>query len=97
MQIWHDYHAKLIFGITRTMLTRNTTAGYKGSTFGRFESFFLQDTPTNSEFKKSFFLAFRKKVKRTLVQELGLCAGHTAHKGSRGIALPIHEHGTIGS
>jgi predicted neutral ceramidase superfamily lipid hydrolase len=40
------------------MLTHNTTAGYKGSTFGRFESVFLQESPINSEFKKSFFLAF---------------------------------------
>jgi len=40
------------------MLTLHSTAGYKGSTFERFESVFLQESPTNSEFKKSFFLAF---------------------------------------
>jgi hypothetical protein len=58
MQIRRDYHAKLIFGTTQAMMTRNTTAGYKGFTFGRFESVFLQESPTNSEFKKFFFLAF---------------------------------------
>jgi hypothetical protein len=36
----------------------------------------------------------RVKVKVTLVQALRLCTGRTAHRGSRGIALPFHEHGT---
>jgi hypothetical protein len=35
-----------------------------------------------------------KKVKITLVQALRLCTGCTAHKGSRGIALLFHDHGT---
>ena len=30
----------------------------------------------------------------TLVQALRLCTGRTAHKGSRGIALVFHDHGT---
>ena len=34
------------------------------------------------------------KVKCTLVQALRLCTGRTAHRGSRGIALPVHDHGT---
>ena len=34
------------------------------------------------------------KVKVTLVQALGLCTGRTAHRGSRGIAIPFHDHGT---
>ena len=34
------------------------------------------------------------KVKRTLVQALRLCTGRMAHRGSRGIALPFHDHGT---
>ena len=33
-------------------------------------------------------------VKCTLVQALRLCTGCTAHRGSRGIALPFHDHGT---
>jgi len=33
------------------------------------------------------------KVKVTLVQALRLCAGRTAHRGNRGIALPFHDHG----
>ena len=34
------------------------------------------------------------KVKVTLVQAPRLCRGRTAHRGSRGIALPFHDHGT---
>jgi hypothetical protein len=34
------------------------------------------------------------KVKCTLVQALRLCTVRTAHRGSRGIALPFHDHGT---
>ena len=34
------------------------------------------------------------KVKVTLVQAMRLCTGRTAHRGSRGIALPFHDHGT---
>jgi len=34
------------------------------------------------------------KVKCTLVQALRLCTGRTAHRGTRGIALPFHDHGT---
>ena len=34
------------------------------------------------------------KVKVTLVQALRLCTGRTAHRGSRGIALPFLDHVT---
>ena len=34
------------------------------------------------------------KVKCPLVQALRLCTGRTAHRGSRCIALPFHDHGT---
>ena len=34
------------------------------------------------------------KKKCTLVQALRLCTGRTAHRGSRRIALPSHDHGT---
>jgi len=34
------------------------------------------------------------KVECTLVQALRLCTGHTAHRGSIGIALLFHDHGT---
>jgi len=33
-------------------------------------------------------------VKCTLVRALRLCTGRTAHRGSRGIALLFHDHGT---
>ena len=36
----------------------------------------------------------KSKVKCTLVQELRLCTGRTAHRGSRRITLLIHDHGT---
>jgi len=34
------------------------------------------------------------KVNCTLIQALRLCTGRTAHRGSRGIALPFHDHDT---
>ena len=34
------------------------------------------------------------KFKFTLAQALRLCTGRTAHRGSRGIALHFHDHGT---
>ena len=34
------------------------------------------------------------KVKVTLAQALRLCTGRMDHMGSRGIALPFHDHGT---
>jgi len=36
----------------------------------------------------------KKKVKVTLVQALRVCTGRTANRGSRGIALLFHDHGT---
>ena len=33
-------------------------------------------------------------IKCTLVQALRLCTGRTTHRGSTGIALPFHDHGT---
>jgi hypothetical protein len=36
----------------------------------------------------------KKKVKVTLVQALRLCTDRTAHRGSRGIVVPIHDHGS---
>jgi hypothetical protein len=41
--------------------------------------------------QKSTF--FKVKVKCTLVQALRLCTGRTAHRGSRGIALPFLDYG----
>jgi hypothetical protein len=40
------------------------------------------------------FKMLKVKVKCTLVQALRLCTGRTAHRGSRGIALLFHDHGT---
>ena len=41
-----------------------------------------------------FLCARQSKVKCTLVQSLRFCTGCTAHRGSRGIALLFHDHGT---
>ena len=45
---------------------------------------------------KRFYISFIKKVKVkvTLVQALRFCTSCTAHRGSRGIALPFLDHGT---
>ena len=41
-----------------------------------------------------FPVSEKVKVKCTLVQTLKLCTGRTAHRGSRGIAPPLLDHGT---
>ena len=48
-----------------------------------------QDTRVSS--CKPSDLAMKGKVKCTLVQAIRLCTGRTAHRGSSGIALPIHD------
>ena len=43
----------------------------------------------------NFFCSQKKCTKSSpLVQALRLCTGSTAHRGSRGIALPFHDHRT---
>ena len=42
----------------------------------------------------SLLLRVGKKLNCALVQALRLCTGRTARRGSRGIALPFHDHGT---
>ena len=44
--------------------------------------------------QKCILYTCKGKVKCTLVQALRLCTDRRAHKGSRGIALPFHDHGT---
>ena len=46
------------------------------------------------EIWSKMYIGLHVKVKVTLVQALGLCIGRTAYRGSRGIALPFHGHGT---
>ena len=48
----------------------------------------------SSEVLSSASLRSKVKVKCTLLQALKLCTGRTAHRGSRGIALLLHDHGT---
>jgi hypothetical protein len=52
--------------------------------YGRFKWFF----------RVKYVLEIKVKVKVTLVQALRLCTDRTAHRGSRGIALLFHDHGT---
>jgi hypothetical protein len=42
----------------------------------------------------SLSLLVKAKVKCTFVHALRLCTGRKAHRGSRGIALLFHDHGT---
>ena len=56
--------------------------------------YFAHDLPKPFKFsKRGSLIACKIKVKCTLVQTLRLCTGRTAHRGSRGIALPFLEHG----
>ena len=42
----------------------------------------------------TIYLIYKVKVKCTLVQALRLCTGCPAYRGSRGIALAFHDHGS---
>jgi len=46
------------------------------------------------EFVIALLVILYVKVKCTLAQALRFCTGRTAHRGSRGIALPFLDHGT---
>ena len=50
----------------------------------------------NHTLGRSYFLQVKVRVKCTIVQELRLCKGRTAHTGSRSIALLFHDRGTRG-
>ena len=39
-------------------------------------------------------ITFKVKLKVTPVQAMRLCTGRTAHRGSRGIALLVHDYDT---
>jgi hypothetical protein len=58
------------------------------------KTFKYSPTLQNLQMVVSLLVVFKKKVKCTLVQALRLCTGRTAHRGSRGIALPFHDHST---
>jgi len=47
-----------------------------------------------AENQRKLLRDYGKKVKCTLVQALRLCAGRTAHRWRRGIALLFLDHGT---
>ena len=59
---------------------------------GSSNSFRASDKLPASHFAEPY--GIKVKVKVTLVQALRLCSGRTARRGSRGIALPFHDHGT---
>ena len=58
----------------------------------------MGDRQTNYENMNEEFFRMeagkKKRVKCTPVQAPRLCTGRTAHRGSTGIALPFHDHGT---
>jgi len=47
----------------------------------------------NAYTEKIHSVMVKVKVKCTLVQALRLCTGRTAHRESRGVALPFLDHG----
>ena len=51
-------------------------------------------SPCTSQLQILVSIKVKVKVKCTLVQALRLCTGLTAYRGSRSIALPLHDHGT---
>ena len=59
---------------------------------------FIRPHGTNSDPTGRIFVTVyievKVKVKSSLVQAMRLCTGRTAHRGSRGITLPFHDHGT---
>jgi hypothetical protein len=56
----------------------------------------LSEARTGRYCRLYVFHTVKVKVKCTLVQALRICTGRTAHRGSRGTALPFHDHGTRG-
>ena len=69
----------------------NTLRYDKGKTFRRFV---VPATTVTRVFIVITQVGVKVKVKVTLVQALRLCTGRTAHRGSRGIAIHFHDHGT---
>ena len=68
---------------------------YARSTYLCYSYGALSGYVTPNKYRKTASMkALIKKVKCTLVQALRLCTGRTAHRGSRGIALLFHDHGT---
>ena len=55
---------------------------------------FCRGIPTFNFTYSSCITCYKVKVKCTLVQALRLCTGRTAHRRSRRIDLPFHDHGT---
>ena len=69
--------------VTGSFFSRTITAG---------ALIWTLSSPFNSEVKDGW--SYKVKVKVTFVQALLPCKGRTAHRGSRSIALPFHDHGT---
>ena len=59
------------------------------------DTFWASQTATTDNVQNISHGFYNKvEVKCTLVQALRLCTGRTAHRGSRGVALPFHDHST---
>jgi hypothetical protein len=55
---------------------------------------FQTQSNTTTHPSQNTSVPFKVKVKYNLIHALRLCRGRTAHRRSRGIALPFHDHGT---
>jgi hypothetical protein len=66
-----------------------------GNDINRGKPTYPEDTSPNNTLSTTVTIwTGKKKVQCTLLYALGLCIGRTAHRGSRGIALLFHDHGT---
>ena len=74
--------------VTLPWLTQSVAVP-EGGSLGSFQRFWCGHSGSGTG-----FCLDKGKVKFTLVQALSFCAGYTAHRGSRGIALPFLDHGT---
>ena len=104
----HTYTAYHVFYDNLGFVAVGMTIGHGSKTCGRWWFQYTSSCTFLTMYSKCvtlvhpFVFAFlssrpkysRVKVKCTLVQALRLCTGRTAHRGSRGIALPFHDHGT---
>ena len=76
--------------LSKSALRGNRCSESHGLLKGKYEAFPLIYIVFSRLWQ--YLIQGKGKVKCTLVQALSLCTGCTAHRGSRGIALPFHDH-----
>jgi len=75
-------------------ISGTTTSNSPHSSHTNVGQYFTVTFQTFSNSSCNNLMLNKVKVKGTLVQAMMLCTGRTAHRGSRGIALLFHDHGT---